>query len=267
MSSGRLSMIAEYVAAKYCQDACGHPFPQPNRPLPEESTQQPRDVRKLSPRPRREAPQHTPSAVAPQALQVSPPITPEASLQKSASALGPSHFSAVGDGVSTSADVKQQVIINSVGRLTSLLLQRQDLEAQLCMLEAMSREHSPPGVSPRARRDTSRQPFTERLAGILPSSMISLRDSNYSTHPRYSMPLAEFFDDAPCGVKHVRRPAPLNLRSLQSRDYRALQVPRFKGTCEFIKDSYQDTMLKLAAVDLEIELTYLSEDRQTVRSA
>lgn len=267
MSSGRLSMIAEYVAAKYCQDACGHPFPQPNRPLPEESTQQPRDVRKLSPGPRREAPQHTPSAVAPQALQVSPPITPEASLQKGTSALGPSHFSAIGDGVSTSADVKQHVIINSVGRLTSLLLQRQDLEAQLCMLQGMIREHSPPGISTPARRDTLRQPFTERLVGILPSSMSSLGDPDYSTHPSYSMPLVDVVADAPFGVKHVRRPAPLNPRSLQSRDYRALQVPDFKGTCEVIRDCYQDTMLKLAAVDLEIELTYLSEDRQTVRSA
>ncbi len=267
MPRDRPSLRAECVAAKFSQNACGLPFSPPNCPLPKESTQQPGDVHKLFPRPRREVPQHTPSAIALQALEACPPVTPEASLQISVSVLGPLQYSAFGDGVSNPANGKQHVIISSVGRLTSLLLQRQDLEAQLCNLEVMIREHSPPGISTPVGRDTSRQPFTERLAGILPPSMSSLRDSNYSTHPSYSMPLVEFVDDAPFEVRPTRRPAPLNPQSSQMGDYCALQFPHVKGTCGVIRDCYQDTVLNLAAVDLEIELTYLSEDRQTVRSA
>ena len=267
MSPDRPSMRAEYVAAKYCLDAWGPPFPHPKRPLPNPSTQQPRDVRKLSFGPRGEALQHTPSAIAPQILQVSPQITPEASLQKSVSVLGALHSSGSGDDVSNFANVQQHVPINSVGHLTSLLLQRQDLQAQLCTLEGIKREQSPLDISPLARRDTSRQPFTDRLAGILPSLLNSPRNSRHSNQPSYYMPLLKNVDNAPFGVKHARRPAPLNSRSPEIGDYCALQFPHMRGTREFIKDCYQDTMLKLAAVELEIVLIYLSADQQSARRA
>lgn len=266
MSSSRASIRVEYVVAKYCKDTCGSLSPHPNRPLSREGTQQPRDVRKLFPRHRREAPQHTPSVVAPQALQLSPPALPNASLQKTISASGPLHNSTFDDDVSDPANVEKHVKSNLVGHLTSLLFQRQGLEAQLCNLESMIREHSPPGISIPARKDTSRQPLTERLAGILPSSMNSLRITNHSTYPSYSMPLAEFIDDAPFGVKHVSRPAPLNPRSSQSGDHCTPQCPHLKGTCKVIRDWYQETLLKLAAVGLEVELVYLSADRQSARS-
>jgi len=238
-----------------------------DRPLPKDPTQQPKNVRKINPSARREVSQHPPSAIALQAFQVSPPATPEASLQTSISASGPSHYLAFGDGVSNPANGKEHLVINSVGPLTSLLLQRQDLEAQLCTLESIMREHSPLCISPLHERATSCEPFSERLAGILPSSMYSLRDNNYSTLPSYSMPLAESIDDVPLGVNHAKRPAPLNTRSSQMGGYCALQSPHTKKTCKVIKDCHQDTMLKLAAVDLEIELTYLSADRRFARSA
>lgn len=231
------------------------------RSLPKESTQEPSEVRKPFPRVRREALQHTPSAAAP---QISPTITPGVLSQTSVSTLGPSHYSAFDASVSDPENAKQRLAISSVGHLTSLLLQRQDLEAQLWTLDGMIREYSPIGISTPARRDTSRQPFTERLAGILPSSMSSLgslRDFTPSTHPSYSMPLVGFVDDAPFGVKHARKPAPLNPRSLQKEDDCAVHFPHTKGTGEVIRGCYQDTMLNLAAVDIEIELIYLSAGR------
>lgn len=185
----------------------------------------------------------------------------------SVSALGPSHYSAFGDGVSDPENAKQHLAVSSVGRLTSLLLQRQDLEAQLWTLEGTMKEHSHICINTPPRRDTSRQPFTERLAGILPSSMSLPRDFNYSAHPSYSMPLVGFVDDASFGIQHARKPAPLNPRSLQTGDHCALQFPHAKGTGEVIRDCYQNTMLDLAAVEMEIELIYLSADRQSAKSA
>lgn len=124
MSSSRASMRVEYVAAKYCKDSCGSLSPHPNRPLSKEITQQARDVRNLFPRHHREAPQHTPPAVAPQALQISPPIMPDASLQKTVSASGPLHCTIFDDDVSDPANVDKHVKRNSVGHLTSFLLKR-----------------------------------------------------------------------------------------------------------------------------------------------
>ena len=265
------SPIAARSAAKYIKATYGPASPPPNRPIPKVPAELPINVHKLFPNPPSNVPLRKLSQAATfKVLQPSSPTLPAASPQIISGPQQSPNLSTFDEGSAGPKNPENLLIASPVARLTSLLLRRQDLDAQLCTLEGILKTHNCPSPSLPAGTPISRGPLTGRLAGILPSSTTSLGSSNYSTRPSYSKPLAEFFGDKPFEVERRTRPAPLNPQTLQSRPQGGDQTPPQKSphymkTVEVIRESYQDTALRLAEVELEIELAYFQADRKSTR--
>ncbi len=110
-------------------------------------------------------------------------------------------------------------------------------------------------------RSTSRGPFNGRLAGILCPSVVSLDGSNYSTRPSYSKPLAGFFGDKPFEFLGDSEPAPLNPQhSERTSRLSTTDSHSYEKRLDKVREDYEDTRLKLAEVELEIELAYMNAD-------
>ena len=154
----------------------------------------------------------------------------------------------------------------SVARLTSLLLEKQDLDGQLHVLEGILKGQSAPSPSLILRKPMSSEPFTQRLAGILSSPKCPPGKSNPSSHPSLCNPPADFPEEQTLEIEHRMRPAPLNPRVSQSEHvYSSQELPRCKKVVDIIKESFQETALGLAEVELKIELVYLNADRWIAR--
>ena len=147
--------------------------------------------------------------------------------------------------------------------LTSLSLQRQDLEAQLGTLEGILETYDCPGVSPPSRRSLARGPFNERLAGLLSSSTDSANEVKPSAHLE---PFAESTGGMSFESENMFKTHPLKPQTPSNAvEHLPPESPGFKKTVEILKDSYQSAALKLAEVELEIELVYLRGDMESAR--
>ena len=169
-------------------------------------------------------------------------------------------------GTASSAASEDGIADVPVARLTSLLLEQQDLDGQLRVLEGILKEQGAPSPSLILHKPLSREPFTQRLAGIVSPPICPLGKSNPSLHPSLCNPPADFLEEQPFEVERRMRPAPLNPRLSQSEHvYLSQELPRRRKVVDIIKESFQETALRLAEVELKIELVYLNADRWTAR--
>ncbi|KAL8823592.1 MAG: hypothetical protein Q9191_005715 [Dirinaria sp. TL-2023a] len=146
-----------------------------------------------------------------------------------------------------------------ISRLTSLLLERQDLDAQLCTLEGIMETYNCSQASLPARRSSAGEPFNERLGSLMPSFTdlsAVVKPSTNSKSLTGSTGDVLFKSDARV------RPEPLNPKRTRPKavEQTPPESPNFKKTVEALKDNYSSATLRLAEIELEIELVYLRVD-------
>ena len=151
-----------------------------------------------------------------------------------------------------------------VSRLTSLLLERQNLEAQLCTLENIMETYDCSRASVPPRRPSAREePFNERLAGLMSSFTPLSTNVKPSLYPKL---LARSVSDLSFQPNSKTRPQPLNPQiPPHSVEQPRPESPNFKKTVDVLKNSYSNAILRLAEIELEIELVYLRGDIDCAR--
>lgn len=237
------------------------PFPPPDRPLPAPPSQLPDAVYQLFPKPPTNHLRRKVLKFGHLRLSRVPLPNPAKKCPGITDFEVDRHHSTVHRSTLDLPSAQARPSLNPVAYLTSLVLQRQDLDAQLATLEGLLSQQNSHTSKTLTEKSTSRGPFNGRLAGILSPSVVSLNGSNYSTRPSYSKQLAGFFGDkpfelqgssqpAPSKPQHQERTSPLSTKDSQSPKKRLAEV----------EEDYQDTKLKLAEVELEIELAYMNAD-------
>ena len=147
-------------------------------------------------------------------------------------------------------------ITNSTARLTSLLLQQQEVESQLCTLENILKAHDAPVPILPIGVPLLVEPFSGRLAGVLASTSYESNSENVEL-------LSTSINCKLLETNDRLRPAPLNIQaSKKNAESPTTGAPHSKKTVDSIIESYEATALKLAAVELEIETVYMSTDNR-----
>lgn len=154
------------------------------------------------------------------------------------------------------ADLEYIKTAKSVAGLTSLILQQQELESRLCTLEGMLKAHSAPSPTLPTGTPLSPGPFTGRLASVLTADL--------SGNLFNSLPPTSLFNDGPSRTTDRTKPGPLRIKvSHKQPELPIKQSTRFKKTVDTIMEGYQSTALKLAEVELKMELAYSVADRRS----
>ena len=204
--------------------------------------------------------------VATEASRLTQPRAPGAPRRKIRSPIKDSTSYILEKDTASSAASEDGIAEAPVARLTSLLLEQQDLDGQLRVMEEISKGQGAPSPSLILRKPLSSESFTQRLTGILSPPTCPPGQSNPSLHPSFCNPPADFLEKPPCEMERRMRPAPLNPRVPQSEHvYSSQKLPHHKEVVDVIKESFQETALRLAEVELKIELVYLNADRWTAR--